>query len=101
MALEKVRGRLAISGSLTIGGDVTLTRGAANRLDLGSGDSLTITAGTLNASAGTTLIANGTAALGTAGQVTGRIRLATQGGTPCIGFDLNGTTFYVLRGGNL
>ena len=101
MALEKFRGRIAVSGSLTIGGDVVLSRGAANRLDLGSGDSLVITAGTLNASAGTIVIPNGTAAIGTAGMANGRVRIGTQGGTYCIAFDANGTTWFCLKDGNL
>lgn len=101
MALEKIRGRLAIAGSLTIGGDTTLTRGAANRLNLGTGDSFVVTAGTLNVSAGTIVIPNGTAAIGTAGMANGRIRIGTQAGTPSIAFDHNGTTYFVLNSGNL
>lgn len=34
---------IGLTGTLTIGADVTLSRGAANRLDLGSGDSLRLT----------------------------------------------------------
>lgn len=100
MALEKVRGRLAISGSLTLGGDVVLSRGAANRLDLASGDTLKINS-VLDTSSGTAIIANGTAAIGTAGMTNGRIRIGTQGGTYCVAFDANGTTWFCLKDGNL
>lgn len=122
MALEKIRSRLAVSGSLTLGGDTVLSRGAANRLDLASGDTLRLISGTLqlssacslagaggtistsnmlDVSGGTPVIPNGTAAIGTAGMTNGRIRIGTQGGTYAIAFDANGTTWFCLKDGNL
>ena len=50
-----VVGNIAIPGILTVGNDVHIFRGAANRLDLASGDSLNIVSGTLQI-AGTTAI---------------------------------------------
>ena len=122
MSVFKIRNRLAVAGSLTLGGDVVLSRGAASRLDLASGDTLRLISGTLQLSSacslvgaggtistanqldlsgGTTLLPNGTAAIGTAGLTNGRIRIGTQGGTYAIAFDANGTTWFVLKDGNL
>ena len=103
MSVFKIRERLAVAGTVTLGGDAVISRGAADRLDLGAGDSLnipsgnmSIAGGTLNAASGTTLIANGTATLGTALTANGVIKIGTQGGTPAFGFQHNGTAYYIL-----
>lgn len=97
MAVTKLGGRLAVSGSLTIGGDAVLTRTAAGTITL-TGAML---AGSIDASGGKLLAPNGTAAGGTTSISNGDIRLATQGGTPAIFSKLNGTVFYFLKDGNL
>ncbi|MDY0208374.1 MAG: hypothetical protein RBR82_17390, partial [Pseudomonas sp.] len=51
-------GTIATTGEITIGGDVVLSRGAANRLDLASGDSLNLVSGSLQV-AGTQVITSG------------------------------------------
>jgi hypothetical protein len=40
-------GSLAVTGNVTLGADVVVSRGAANRLDLASGDSLNVVSGTV------------------------------------------------------
>lgn len=161
MGVSKIGGRLSIKGSVTIGGDVVLSRGAANRLDLAagdtfriatdgalqfgsdvnlsrgaadrldlaSGDTLRLTAGLLDLGADVQVtrtaadrvglasgdeldlktngndlrLPGGTAALATAtfGSATNRVRIGTNGGTPALGFELNGTTFFVNNSGSL
>lgn len=117
MSVFKIRNRIAVAGSLTLGGDTVLSRGAANRLDLASGDTLRLISGTiqlssacslvgaggtistanqLNVSSGSIVIPNGTAAAGTALTTNGVISLATVGGTPAIRVELNGTAYRAL-----
>jgi hypothetical protein len=50
---------LAVTGNVSLGADVVLSRGAADRLDLASGDSLNIVSGTVKI-AGTDVLSNNT-----------------------------------------
>ena len=60
-ATSALTGDLTVSGSVTIGADTVLSRGAANRLDLASGDSFQLVSGILYV--GDTANANMTAGL--------------------------------------
>jgi hypothetical protein len=72
----------SFASSVTLGGDVQLTRGAADRLDLASGDSLNIISGALQI-AGTTAIDSGRGGSLTGLTVSGGINVgsATGAGT--------------------
>ena len=119
MSVYKIRNSLAVRGSVTIGSDTVLSRGAADRLDLAAGDTLRLIGGTLDLgtdfqiarsaanvagpasgdtwdmTAGQMLVPNGTAALATAdfGAVNGRFRAHAEGGTLQVGIRINGTVF--------
>jgi hypothetical protein len=84
---------LSMSGTLTLGADVALSRGAANRLDLATGDSLNVVSGTYQI-AGTNVLSSTTLGTGvTASSLTSVGTLtsldvsgnATLGGTLTIG----------------
>ena len=106
MSYLQIRRSLAIWGTIAIGssGDVLISRGAANRLDLASGDSFRIaTDGSLQFGSDSAIIRNAASDIGTA---TGdRFRgnpINSQGGSALsangdVGFD--GSTLYYRTGG--
>jgi len=74
---------LAVTGNLTLGADVVLSRGAADRLDLASGDSLNVVSGTYKI-AGTDVLSSNTLGSGvTASSLTsvGTLTSLTVSGT--------------------
>ncbi len=100
MGVLRFRSRMTITGPLDLGSDasVRLTTSAANKLALGSGDSLDLLTNNNNLQ-----LPGGTAAIGTAamGTTNGRIRVGSQGGTMALALQINGTTYYILADGNL
>ena len=107
MGAFKVRALVVSMGGIQIGADVKLTRGAANRLDLTTGDTFYLPAGAaINAAAGSMhLPGAGTAALGLTNMATanlGDVRLGYVGGSAQLGFVVNGTAlvFSVPIAGN-
>ena len=83
-------------GGIQLGADVRLSRGAANRLDLATGDTFYLTSGAIiNAADGRARLPRaGTAALGLTQLATandGDVRLGYVGGSAQVGFVINGT----------
>ena len=96
MGAFKVRALVVSMGGLQLGADVKLTRGAANRLDLATGDTFYLPSGAIiNAADGRArLPRSGTAALGLTQLATandGDFRLGYVGGSAQIGVVINGT----------
>ena len=94
----KVRALIVSMGGLQLGKDVNLNRGAANRLDLGSGDTFYLPDETaiINAADGRVRLPRaGTSALGTTNTMAtandGDIRLGYKAGSAQLGFVVNGT----------
>src|SRR3990170_4651082 len=98
MGAFKVRALVVSMGGVQFGADVKLTRGAANRLDLATGDTFYLPSGAIinGADGRVRLPRAGTSALGTTnGHLAvandGDFRLGYVGGSAQIGVVINGT----------
>ena len=100
MGYDRFRRKFAIAGSLTIGGDVVLSRSAANTLTLATGDTLDLS-GTptrlrIPNSIGTT---TGTPALSADGQLC--MVSSTVGQVPKLFIRQNGTIYWFSAAGSV
>jgi hypothetical protein len=84
----------AKGGTLTLSTDASISR-------LAAGKSGPVGTQLWDMSGGGAILPSGTAAIGTALLGNGRIRIASQGGTPAIAFEANGTISYILASGQL
>lgn len=96
MGAFKVRALVVSMGGVQFGADVKLTRGAANRLDLTTGDTFYLPSGAIidGADGRVRLPRAGTSALGLTQLATandGDFRLGYVGGSAQIGVVINGT----------
>ena len=95
MGAFKVRALVVSMGGVQFGADVKLSRGAANRLDLATGDTLYLPAGAgVNASAGSLQVPQiaGSLALSVMNaNANGAIYVGQRAGSAQFGFIINGT----------
>lgn len=80
-----ITGGLNISGTLQFGSDVQLSRGAANRLDLASGDSLNLVSGALQVAGTTRVDSSGVGSFAAGTTVTGHS--ITESGSQALRID--------------